>query len=90
MQRVEMPLGRFTLSIETGRLAKQSDGSIQASWADEAGVSSYRLGASPYPWGPFDQQIGQTSSGNPGITIGAATLWRFYVVQGINACGVGP
>ncbi len=28
MQRVEMPLGRFTLSIETGRLAKQSDGAV--------------------------------------------------------------
>jgi polyribonucleotide nucleotidyltransferase len=26
MQRVEMPLGRFTLSIETGRMAKQADG----------------------------------------------------------------
>jgi polyribonucleotide nucleotidyltransferase len=26
MQRVEMPLGRYTLSIETGRMAKQSDG----------------------------------------------------------------
>ena len=28
MQRVEMPLGRFTLSIETGRMAKQSDGAV--------------------------------------------------------------
>ncbi|HET7747348.1 MAG TPA: polyribonucleotide nucleotidyltransferase, partial [Vicinamibacteria bacterium] len=28
MQRVEMPLGRHTLSIETGRLAKQSDGAV--------------------------------------------------------------
>src|SRR6185295_1137933 len=26
MQRVEMPLGRHTLSIETGRMAKQADG----------------------------------------------------------------
>jgi polyribonucleotide nucleotidyltransferase len=26
MQRVEMPLGRLTLSIETGRIAKQADG----------------------------------------------------------------
>src|SRR5512147_487660 len=28
MQRVEMPLGRFTLSIETGRMAKQADGAV--------------------------------------------------------------
>src|SRR5688572_31497276 len=28
MQRVEMPLGSYTLSIETGRLAKQSDGAV--------------------------------------------------------------
>jgi polyribonucleotide nucleotidyltransferase len=28
MQRVEMPLGRFSLSIETGRMAKQSDGAV--------------------------------------------------------------
>jgi polyribonucleotide nucleotidyltransferase len=27
-QRVEMPLGRHTLSIETGRLAKQADGAV--------------------------------------------------------------
>jgi len=28
MQRVEMPLGRYTLSFETGRMAKQSDGAV--------------------------------------------------------------
>ena len=28
MQRVEMPLGRFSLSIETGRMAKQADGAV--------------------------------------------------------------
>ncbi|HEY3122231.1 MAG TPA: polyribonucleotide nucleotidyltransferase, partial [Vicinamibacteria bacterium] len=28
MQRVEMPLGRYTLSIETGRMAKQADGAV--------------------------------------------------------------
>jgi len=28
MQRVEMPLGRFNLSIETGRMAKQADGAV--------------------------------------------------------------
>jgi polyribonucleotide nucleotidyltransferase len=28
IERVEMPLGRFTLSLETGRLAKQSDGAV--------------------------------------------------------------
>jgi len=27
-QRVEMPLGRFTLSIETGHMAKQADGAV--------------------------------------------------------------
>ncbi|HVR69427.1 MAG TPA: polyribonucleotide nucleotidyltransferase [Vicinamibacteria bacterium] len=27
-QRVEMPLGRYTLSIETGHMAKQSDGAV--------------------------------------------------------------
>jgi polyribonucleotide nucleotidyltransferase len=28
MQRVEMPLGRYSLSLETGRMAKQSDGAV--------------------------------------------------------------
>ena len=28
MERVEMPVGRYTLSVETGRLAKQSDGAV--------------------------------------------------------------
>jgi polyribonucleotide nucleotidyltransferase len=28
IQRAEMPLGRYTLSVETGRLAKQSDGAV--------------------------------------------------------------
>ena len=28
MQRVEMSLGRYTLSFETGRMAKQSDGAV--------------------------------------------------------------
>src|SRR6187397_2462136 len=28
MQRVEMPLGKFNLSIETGRMAKQADGAV--------------------------------------------------------------
>jgi polyribonucleotide nucleotidyltransferase len=28
MERVELPLGRFTLSIETGRMAKQADGAV--------------------------------------------------------------
>ncbi len=28
MQRLEMPLGRYTLSFETGRMAKQSDGAV--------------------------------------------------------------
>jgi polyribonucleotide nucleotidyltransferase len=28
MQKVEMPLGRHTLSIETGRMAKQADGAV--------------------------------------------------------------
>jgi polyribonucleotide nucleotidyltransferase len=28
MERVEMPLGRYTLSFETGRMAKQSDGAV--------------------------------------------------------------
>ncbi|HKC13001.1 MAG TPA: hypothetical protein VKI41_13290, partial [Vicinamibacteria bacterium] len=27
-QKVEMPLGRHTLSIETGRMAKQADGAV--------------------------------------------------------------
>jgi polyribonucleotide nucleotidyltransferase len=34
MQRVEMPLGRFTLSIETGRMAKQADGAVIVSLGD--------------------------------------------------------
>src|SRR5437867_12661926 len=28
IEKVEMPLGRFTLSLETGRMAKQSDGAV--------------------------------------------------------------
>ena len=28
IQRAEMPLGRYTLSLETGRMAKQSDGAV--------------------------------------------------------------
>jgi polyribonucleotide nucleotidyltransferase len=28
IQKLEMPLGRYTLSLETGRLAKQSDGAV--------------------------------------------------------------
>ncbi len=28
MQKAEMPLGKFTLSIETGRMAKQADGAV--------------------------------------------------------------
>ena len=28
MHRVEMPLGRYTLSLETGRMAKQADGAV--------------------------------------------------------------
>ncbi len=28
MERVELPVGRFTLSIETGRMAKQADGAV--------------------------------------------------------------
>ena len=28
IERVEMPLGRYTLSLETGRMAKQSDGAV--------------------------------------------------------------
>ena len=31
MQRAEMSLGRHTLSIETGRLAKQADGAAHSS-----------------------------------------------------------
>ena len=34
MDRVEMALGRHTLSIETGYLAKQADGAVMVSYGD--------------------------------------------------------
>ncbi len=40
MQRVEMPLGKYTLSIETGRLAKQSDGAVLVRLGDTVVLST--------------------------------------------------
>jgi polyribonucleotide nucleotidyltransferase len=40
MQRVEMPLGSYTLSIETGRLAKQSDGAVLVRLGDTVVLST--------------------------------------------------
>ena len=39
-QRVEMPLGRYTLSIETGRMAKQSDGAVLVRLGDTVVLST--------------------------------------------------
>src|SRR5213079_2384318 len=40
MQRVEMPLGRYTLSFETGRMAKQSDGAVLVRLGDTVVLST--------------------------------------------------
>jgi polyribonucleotide nucleotidyltransferase len=40
MQRVEMPLGQYTLSIETGRLAKQADGAVLIRLGDTVVLST--------------------------------------------------
>ncbi len=40
MQRVEMPLGKHTLSIETGRMAKQSDGAVLVRLGDTVVLST--------------------------------------------------
>ncbi len=40
MQRVEMPLGKYTLSIETGRMAKQSDGAVLVRLGDTVVLST--------------------------------------------------
>jgi polyribonucleotide nucleotidyltransferase len=40
MQRVEMPLGRYNLSIETGRMAKQADGAVLVRLGDTVILAS--------------------------------------------------
>jgi polyribonucleotide nucleotidyltransferase len=40
IERVEMPLGRYTLSLETGRMAKQSDGAVVVRLGDTVVLST--------------------------------------------------
>jgi polyribonucleotide nucleotidyltransferase len=49
MQRVEMPLGRFTLSIETGRIAKQADGAALVRLGDTVVLSTACANKEPRP-----------------------------------------
>ncbi len=49
MQRVEMPLGRFTLSLETGRLAKQSDGAVLVRLGDTVVLATANAQKEPRP-----------------------------------------
>jgi polyribonucleotide nucleotidyltransferase len=49
MQRVEMPLGRFTLSLETGRLAKQSDGAVLVRLGDTVVLATANALKEPRP-----------------------------------------
>jgi len=49
MQRVEMPLGRHTLSIETGRMAKQADGSVLVRLGDTVVLATACAQKEPRP-----------------------------------------
>jgi polyribonucleotide nucleotidyltransferase len=49
MQRVEMPLGRYTLSIETGRMAKQADGAVIVRLGDTVVLSTACAQKEPRP-----------------------------------------
>lgn len=72
------------------RLAETDNGSIRATWADEPGVRSYRLIGLPAVGATYFQQLGEASSGNPGLEIGLPYTWPYLQLQGENACGVGP
>ena len=49
MQRVEMPLGKFTLSIETGRMAKQADGAVIVRLGDTVVLATACAAKEPKP-----------------------------------------
>ncbi len=49
MQRVEMPLGRHTLSIETGRMAKQADGATLVRLGDTVVLATACAQKEPKP-----------------------------------------
>jgi polyribonucleotide nucleotidyltransferase len=49
MQRVEMPLGRHTLSIETGRMAKQADGAALVRLGDTVVLTTACASSEPRP-----------------------------------------
>ncbi|HWX23758.1 MAG TPA: polyribonucleotide nucleotidyltransferase [Vicinamibacteria bacterium] len=49
MQRVEMPLGRYTLTIETGRMAKQADGAVLVRLGDTVVLSTACAQKEPRP-----------------------------------------
>jgi polyribonucleotide nucleotidyltransferase len=49
MQKVEMPIGRFTLSIETGRMAKQADGSVIVRLGDTVVLATACAAKEPKP-----------------------------------------
>ena len=49
MQRAEMPLGRGTLSIETGRMAKQADGAVVVRLGDTVVLATACAQREPRP-----------------------------------------
>jgi polyribonucleotide nucleotidyltransferase len=49
IQRVEMPLGNFTLSLETGRMAKQSDGAVLVRLGDTVVLATANAQKEPKP-----------------------------------------
>jgi polyribonucleotide nucleotidyltransferase len=49
MQKAEMPLGKFTLSIETGRMAKQADGAVVVRLGDTVVLATACAQREPRP-----------------------------------------
>src|SRR5262245_48255082 len=49
MERVELPLGRHTLSIETGRMAKQADGAVLVRLGDTVVLATACAAKEPKP-----------------------------------------
>ncbi len=49
MERVELPLGRHTLSIETGRMAKQADGAVLVRLGDTVVLTTACAAREPRP-----------------------------------------
>jgi polyribonucleotide nucleotidyltransferase len=53
MHRVELPLGRYTLSIETGRMAKQADGAVIVRLGDTVVLATACAQKEPRPGTDF-------------------------------------